>query len=438
MNVTHWSRLLPFVVLAACPAGETDTTTGTPPPVEPMSNIEHVVVIIQENTAFDAYYGTWCEAPTGSNPTCTDGPACCEAAPASDPGTGAKPILLDDHEHQNFDPVHLAECHISEMNGGAMDRFVEGASCGSDPENFAYADATSTGPYRDLLATSALADRWFQPVVGGSAANDMYFALAKFAFYDNTYLPQDAVGTECQANPNTISYDDQTVGDLLADAGVPWAFYMQGYQAMQDAQDAGTCPAADEDCPIGIPYYPCTYDPGDIPFAYFPRFRNNPEYMRDLDQLTADLAGGSLPAVSYVKALGFRTEHPGYGNRISTGMTFTTDLIDSILASPDADSTLILLTYDESGGYFDHVAPPPTSTIDNVPYGPRLPTMAIGRFARAGQISHVTLEHSSVVKFIEWNWLGGETGQLGNRDTEVNNLGSLLDPAQTGTAVPED
>jgi hypothetical protein len=61
----------------------------------------------------------------------------------------------------------------------------------------------------------------------------------------------------------------------------------------------------------------------------------------------------------------------------------------------------------------------------------------MGKFAKQNFVSHVTMEHSSVVKFIEWNFLGKQTGQLGNRDTTVNNIGSLLDPAKTGTAVPE-
>jgi phospholipase C len=95
------------------------------------------------------------------------------------------------------------------------------------------------------------------------------------------------------------------------------------------------------------------------------------------------------------------------------------------------------LTYDEGGGFYDHVAPPAASQADGKPYGTRVPTLAIGPFAKKNAISHVQMEHSSIVKFIEWNWLGG-TGQLGTRDKEANNIGSLLDPAATGTAVPEN
>ena len=101
-----------------------------------------------------------------------------------------------------------------------------------------------------------------------------------------------------------------------------------------------------------------------------------------------------------------------------------------------APLTLVLFPYDEAAGFYDHVTPPATSTVDNEPYGTRVPFLAIGPFAKPNYVSHVTMEHSSVVKFIEWNWLGGTTGQLMGRDATVNNLGDLLDASKTGTAVP--
>ena len=121
---------------------------------------------------------------------------------------------------------------------------------------------------------------------------------------------------------------------------------------------------------------------------------------------------------------------------MSAGEAFVTQVVDAIEGSPYAKDTLVLVTWDESGGFFDHVSPPPDSTIDSEPYGPRIPLIAIGPFAKQNYISHVQMEHSSIVKFIEWNWLAETTGQLGTRDTVVNNIGDMLDPAMTGTPVP--
>jgi phospholipase C len=197
------------------------------------------------------------------------------------------------------------------------------------------------------------------------------------------------------------------------------------------------CPDAPKDCSLGLPIYPCIYDASDVPFLFYPNFRNNPAAMRDLAALGSDIAASKLPQVSFVKGLGYHSEHPGGGTTISAGVSFVTSVVKLLQDSKYASKTLILLTYDEGGGYFDHVAPPAASTVDMQPYGTRIPLIAIGPFARRNFVSHVTLEHSSIVKFIEWNWLGGQTGQLGTRDAVVNNLGSLLDPALTGKAVPE-
>ncbi|HEY8086313.1 MAG TPA: alkaline phosphatase family protein, partial [Polyangiaceae bacterium] len=162
---------------------------------------------------------------------------------------------------------------------------------------------------------------------------------------------------------------------------------------------------------------------------------DDPKHFKDYGDLAKDVAAGTLPAVVFVKALEYKTEHPGYKNKISDGVAFVKSAFGAIQQSSYAASTLLMLTYDEGGGYFDHVTPPATSAVDNQAYGTRVPTIAAGPFARAGSVSHVVMEHSSIVKFIEYNWLEGQTGQLGARDASVANIGSLLDP---GLGVPEN
>jgi phospholipase C len=401
----------------------------------PGSKINHVVIVVQENHTFDNYFGRWCTAPAGSAPSCTSGPGCCEAAPATEPG-GHAPVVLTDEANAGYDPNHLQACEADEINGGKMDRFVTSALCG-DARNVAVAEAATVQAYWDLAAAGALADRWFQPLLGASAANDMYLAAARFVFKDNDVIP-DAIGKDCSFIQTPASFDNPTIGDLLVARGVSWAWYGEGYAAMQAARAQGHCPDAPDECGAGLSIYPCVYDPSDVPFQYYAQFRDNPTFMRDYALLQKDLDGGSLPQVAYVKALGFRSEHPGSRTTIKDGIAFVSATLAAVRKSAYADDTLVVITYDEGGGYFDHVAPPPTSAVDNQPYGTRIPTMVVGPFARKGGISHVTLEHSSLVRFVEWNWLGGQTGQLGARDAEVRNIGSLLDAAATGLAVPEE
>ena len=401
----------------------------------PASKIKYVVVIVQENHTFDNHFGRYCTAAAGSNPTCTDGPACCEAGPDKDP-SGASPVVLDDAQLGTWDPAHDTTCETSEMNGGKMDRYAAGAGC-SDPKNIAYADGATIKPYWDLAKAGAIADRYFQPIIGQSTSNNMYFARAAFVFTDNTYTPKDAVGAACAFNTRMGEYTDPTIGDLLNAKGVPWAVYAEGYKAMKAAQSGGACPDVPAACPGQLATYPCTYDPSDNPFQYYPSLRDRPEHTKDFTDLATDIAEKKLPALSFVKGLGWHVEYPGYRSKLSDGIAFATSIIKTIEDSPYGAETLVLLTYDEGGGYFDHVSPPPDNTVDGKPYGTRIPFIAVGPFAKKNHVSHVTMEHSSIVKFVEWNWLGKTTGQLGTRDKVVNNLGSVLDPAATGEVVPE-
>jgi phospholipase C len=153
--------------------------------------------------------------------------------------------------------------------------------------------------------------------------------------------------------------------------------------------------------------------------------------VRDYVSFAADLGSHVLPQVAFVKGLGYRTEHPGLHTTISDGIAFVRGVVDAVARSEYAPDTLILVVYDEGGGFFDHVAPP--ASPDLHPYGTRVPVLAIGPHARKGAVSHVMMEHSSIVKFAEWNWLGGQG--LGARDGVVANIGSLIDPA---LGVPED
>ncbi len=397
-------------------------------PVLP-KNIKHVVLIIQENHTFDSYFGAYCTAPAGSNPTCTSGPACCEAAPAKEP-TGASPIVLDDDENAGWDPPHTYTCEFDQVNHGLMDRFVKGAEC-SNPRNFAIVPPGKLPVYHDWASRFALGDRYFQPILGSSSSNDMYLAVARFVFEDNSVKP-DSIGSGCTLPAKRGKYSGvTTLPDLLIQRDLHFAAYLQGYYAMRKAT---LCPPAPADCPARLPTPPCTYDPSDTPYQYYEQFTDNLTYMRDYDDLAKDVAAGKLPEFVYIKALQYRNEHPGYSTKISMGVSFVKDTVDAIF-SRYSDDTLILLTWDEGGGYFDHVPPPPTSKVDDKPYGTRVPILALGKFARRNHVSHVVMEHSSIVKFVEWNFLD-KTGQLKGRDAEVNGIASLLDP--TTTRLPPD
>ncbi len=448
------------------------------------SKIQHVVLIVQENHTFEAYFGLYCQAAPGSGPTCTTGPQCCEGAPSADP-SGAMPVLLDDDPNNsasNFatDRDHDQVCELQELDDGKMDHFVAGAtatgcapgSTCSNAYNWALADGSSSSGtvayYWTLARANALADRYFQPIAGGTASNDMYFAGARFRFIDNGAIPAFAAGEttsnppglctdeydplSCLAAPQAL-YQDGNIASLLLGAGKTFGVYADGYAGSTAAVPG--CPArtAVSECPYSdCIAHPeacngCIFDPSDIPFSFFGDF-NAPSSkyfanIKDYGNLQTDISSSRLPNFSYVKARLFHNEHPNYST-IADGIQFVQSTVQLIEQSPYASSTLILLTWDEGGGFFDHVSPPapvPTTADRDdsgnaVPYGTRVPMLAIGPFARKGSISHEQMEHSSIVKFLEYNFLG-PVGQLHGRDAVVNNMGSLLDPSKTGVAIPE-
>jgi phospholipase C len=427
------ARALSLALLLAACGGSSSSPPFHPATYPSTSKIKHVVLIVQENKSFDAYFGSWCQAPAGSNPTCTDGAKCCEAAPAREP-SGAAPVTLDDAMNGTYDPDHMYACMTGEINGGKMDRYVTGVSC-ADARNFALAGG-AVQTYRDWAAKYAIADRYFQSVAGGSSANDMYFAGARFFFRDNEVKPE-AIAANCDLADTADSYTDPMLGDLLAGAGVAWRMYAEGYGAAVAAHKLGTqCAPPPPDCPAGLPIYPCIYTPSDLPYQYFKKYADDPAYIADADRFFSDIAHGRLPAYAYVKPAGYHTEHAGLKTRITDGVAYVKRLVDAVAASPYyRENTLVLVTWDESGGYFDHVPPPVTSAVDGMPYGARVGLIAIGPFAKQGYVSHVVMEHSSIVKFLEWNFTG-QTGQLRGRDATVNSIGDLLDPKKTGAAVP--
>jgi phospholipase C len=407
------------------------------------SPIKNLIVIMQENHSFDSYFAHYCKAPTGSVPACTSGPSCCESGPASIPGADS-PTTLNDKENLEYDPPHTIGCMLSAMHASAatkgevhgvyfdsmtfkMDQYAQGGAC-SNRRTFAYAPAGSIR-YHAWARSYAIADRFFQSVAGASQANDLYFARARFVLFDNENAPE-AIGTVDDVRRRVTLYD-ANIADLLLRNGVSFGLFIEGYRAAAAA--APQRPANAPGCPKSPdpPAYPCIYDAGDVPFAFYASIKDDPGLFEDFEQLKRRVREQALPAVSYVRGLGMRSEHPGH-SRISDGTVFVQGVIDAVMGSAFyAEQTLILVVPDESGGYFDHVSPPPRSFVDHVPYGARTSFVAIGkpdRIVKPGTVSHVQMEAASILRFIEWNWFGGATGQLAARDAVANNLGSVLVP----------
>jgi len=163
------------------------------------------------------------------------------------------------------------------------------------------------------------------------------------------------------------------------------------------------------------------------PFIYFANYADGTpakaEHLKDEQDFLAALAGGRLPAVSFVKPYGLDNEHPGYTDLI-TGEQHVRALIDAVRASPHWNHTAIVITYDENGGFWDHVAPP---VVDRWGPGSRVPAIVISPFARRGYVDHHRYDTTSILALIEHRW---GLAPLSTRDAAADPLSGAFDFSQ--------
>jgi phospholipase C len=141
------------------------------------------------------------------------------------------------------------------------------------------------------------------------------------------------------------------------------------------------------------------------PLPYFDTVRQDNQLanIQSVDNFYAAAKAGNLPAVSWVVPSGPVSEHPP--GAVSAGQSYVTSLIDAVMHSPDWNSTAIFLSWDDWGGFYDHVVPP---VVDQNGYGLRVPGLVISAYAKAGFVDHQTLSFDAYAKFIEDDFLGGQ------------------------------
>ncbi|HEY6486448.1 MAG TPA: alkaline phosphatase family protein [Candidatus Cybelea sp.] len=159
------------------------------------------------------------------------------------------------------------------------------------------------------------------------------------------------------------------------------------------------------------------------PFAYYKNYGNETllrkEHLVDQSVLNRDLTRGSLPSVVFIKQIGADNEHPGY-SALLRGQTKTMEIVNAIAATQYWKNTVIIITYDENGGRWDHVAPP---AIDHWGPGTRVPAIIVGPFARRHVVDHTQYETVSILALIEKRF---NLKPLGTRDAQANPFSGAL------------
>jgi len=412
-----------------------------------LNKVKHVVVIYMENHSFDNLYGQF---PGAEGLAQAKPENIIQLDQADQPYSTLPPI-----PHSSAFPTNLPNTYFNidqyvaadqitpdvthrfyqeqlQINGGKMNKYA----------HYNFTKGLAMGYYRtkdlplyDLARKYTLCDHFFHSVFGGSFLNHQWLIAANTPMFpnspvsitaqvdadgklikDGTVTPDGyAVNTinsinlhPANANPDFLvpTQTGPNIGDRLSDKGISWAWYSGGW----------------DNAIAGKPDPTFTYH--HQPFAYFTRYaegtEGRKEHLKDETEFLDAAKKGTLPAVSFVKPIGLENEHPGEST-ITGGESHAADLINAVLNGPNGKDAVIILTYDENGGFWDHVAPP---QIDQWGPGTRIPALIISPFAKKAYVDHTSYETVSILSFIEKRW---QLEPLNKRDKEADPLSNAFD-----------
>ena len=352
-----------------CPHQAGDLPVATLPDGTPHGSqipIDHIIVLMQENRSFDHMLG---QLHNEGQPN-ADGQSGLEANPLSNGS-----LLRTFHQTrvcEVADLSHSWNATHKEFAGGTMSGFAKANEVAADPTGsraMGHLTSQEIPFYYALYSTFAMADKYFAAVLGPTYPN-RFFLMAGTSF-----------GRISNELPSRTEYGP-SVFDLLLAAGVPWKIYYN-----------------------------------DIPFdAFFLAARQHPDRTVLMDQFFADVAADALPPVAFINPAFFgeeSDEHPP--SNVQMGQAFVAGVIDALMHSPSWAHSALFLTYDEHGGYYDHVVPPSACIPDATPprLGPgdfqaafdrdgiRVPMAVVSPYAKPHYVSHTNHDHTSILRFIE-------------------------------------
>jgi phospholipase C len=448
--------------------------------------IEHIIVIYQENWSFDSLYGQYPGADGLANgfdalpqrdkstgyttyiyqtPQPLNGTVDNRFPPAN--GLPALPLIPYDltqfvaNDQTTGDIIHRfyheqlqIDNGVLEPVNGSLDKFVTWSD--NPGLVLSYIDATNL-PEGKLAQEYTLCDNFFHSAYGGSFLNHQFIVAAAAPRWnqpipagfqsswdpttralsdgnltiDGAYVVNTTYGAQAP-HPTTaaaklllpINNTDPTksdymptIGNRLDDAGVSWKWYSGGWNAAI---------ANNADPLFQYHHQPFAYYAKYAPFkadgTLNPATTGPGAHLQDEVVFLSDVQHGTLPAVSFIKPLGPDNEHPGYASLLR-GQQHVADLVNAVKASRFWKDTVIIVTYDENGGRWDHVTPP---MVDSWGVGTRVPTIVISPFTRGGNVDGTQLETVSILKLIERRY---HLAPLSARDANpaVNDLTQVFD-----------
>ncbi len=426
---------------------------AVPPTPQQLAQVEHVVFLIQENRSYDHYFGAYPRG-RGFDDHAKGSPGVfAQADPRRTTGTPPGVLLpwhLDTqtmHAACTDDPSHDWAPQHQSWNQGAMDRWVVAHSPLSvdgpftAQEIMGYYTRADLPLYWALADAFTLCDHYFCSVMGPTDPNRHYSMAATIDPAGQAGGPVVINAPTAAAVPPskvalTAQYSWTTMPERLEAQGVSWKIY-------QDPTSLASTAISNN---VLLRYRQYSDPSSDLyRRAFVPTYPN---------EFAGDVEAGTLPSVSWVLAPPFQDEHPAAPS--NTGERVTGHVVQTLLRNPAVwNRTVLFVTYDENGGFFDHL-PPPTAppgtpgeylTASPLPPGARgvagpiglgfrVPMLVISPFSRGGRINSDVADHTSLLRFLETRF-GVEVPNLSAwRRSETSDLTSTLDLTRARPRVP--
>jgi phospholipase C len=337
-------------------------SAAAPGLASPGAPVSHILILMQENHSFDNYFGTFPGA---------------DGFPAALTVEGVAPF----HFPSVFtaDPGHSNATARAAMHDGRMDRFV---SAEGTRDTMGYFDSRDIPNYWAYARRFTLADRFFSSFPGPTLPNHLFLVAAQSPGVSRNI-----------SHPPGEGFRFGSIADELESAAVSWKCYV-------GARDPTRFGAMN-------------------PLAGFASLRRDTARFAGTAELFRDLQSGSLPSVAWIFPSDEDSEHPPSDVRV--GMWYVSAVANALMKSRYWPDAVLIVTWDEYGGFFDHVAPP---VRYGAALGPRVPALVISPWARPGVVDHTVYDFSSILRFVEDTF---HLPALTVWDSEAVSIGAALD-----------
>jgi phospholipase C len=437
------------MILSGC--GGTAANGSSPPASSP---IKHVVIMVQENRTPDNLF----HDPVLYNPPPAGHGA--DIALQGLTSAGQMVTLTPVSLQTPYDLNHSHSSFLLAWNDGGMNG-ADQVGCAPSPcppyPQYQYVEQSDVQPYFTMAETYTFGDRMFQTNQGPSFPAHQYLlsgtseisassTIAAAENPDYTARPGTGLWAGCLAPPGgqidsidtsnpspyapesvitQLCFDHPTLTDLLDAANLSWKYYAPS------AGSIWTAPDAIQHICVPSPAYP-----SESSACTGSDWVNNVVIEGSNAQIITDITSGQLAAVSWVIPNGAASDH-AHGN-YGLGPSWVASVVNAIGQSPYWQDTAIIVTWDDWGGWFDHVPPP--SIRDSYEYGLRVPLVVISSYARPAYVSHVVHDFGSILKFVETTLNLGEIDPaVGYADSRSDDLSDCFDFTQkplTFTPIP--